>query len=198
MPARESKLTMLLQHALCGHAAHALVVVACCSPCSSDAEHTLNTVRNAMSVAGGAVDNVRDGRFGLLTEQVCSSRSSSARDPALCCVECHAVPLDAATSAHTASQLLALRADDLCVEDLGGKLGGGTCGAGAGGPPEELDKCRPGALAADDGSRRVRELLQQPVTHEHWPGPHALAPAAIRPALRQSRRRCQAAHALAR
>jgi Kinesin motor domain len=70
-PVRESKLTMLLKDALCLGNDHAVSVVACVSPCSSDTEHTLNTVRNAVYMAGGAISDVRSGQFGLHEEQVC-------------------------------------------------------------------------------------------------------------------------------
>lgn len=53
VPVRESKLTMLLKGALTAPSAdHDVTTIACISPCSCDTEHTLNTVRNALAMAG--------------------------------------------------------------------------------------------------------------------------------------------------
>lgn len=51
MPIRDSKLTMLLGDALTAPE-HAVTSIACISPCSCDTEHTLNTLKNALAMAG--------------------------------------------------------------------------------------------------------------------------------------------------
>jgi hypothetical protein len=81
-PYRESKLTMLLKEMLStsSHRSRVTCVVATVSPCSGDAEHTLNTLKIACSMAGADVEPAQHSGFGMSEVLVRCSHQAG-----LCC-----------------------------------------------------------------------------------------------------------------